>query len=91
MDMHNNNVGLAIGQELGQNASVDDVIAACDNALKDGKLIWIENNKLTAPAVFKLPAGQEAKVVGLNSYLRPTFKEVQTDLTGKITCHGFAI
>lgn len=84
MDMHNNNVGLIVGRGLGEKALVDDVIAACDNALKDGKLIWIVNNKLTAPAVYSIPGRTESKLVRTTLYSRPTLKEVLTDLDGDV-------
>lgn len=83
MDMHNNNVGLNIGRKLGPKATTDDVIAACDKALKDGELIWIVDKKLTKPAVYLEMGKYEEKLLGLDLYLRPTYKQVTTDLTGK--------
>ena len=88
MDMHNNNVGLSIGRALGEKATINEVKDACDKALKDSKLIWIQGGKLTAPAVYNIPGKSETKLLFEFLYSRPTVKEVQTDLTGKIVKTG---
>lgn len=54
MDMHNNEIGLQIGAPLGKNASEEKISAACDKALADGKLIWIERDKLTKSATYQV-------------------------------------
>jgi RHS repeat-associated protein len=94
MDMNNNNVGLEIGAKLGVGASDADILKACEAALSDGKLIYINNGKLTGPATFDVDAGVYTYQQTLHSfnwgwYVRHFWTQgtgtITTDLTGKFT------
>jgi hypothetical protein len=86
--MHNNNVGLTIGANLREDASFEDVCAACDEALESGKLIWIQNGMLTKPATYMVEDSWEWKsfstFVIISRYERRYYKTVTTDTTGKV-------
>lgn len=83
MDMHNNNVGLRIGRQLGPKATFEDVCAACDNALNDGSLIWIEGGQLTKPASYNAPGKLELTSKFPGTYGRPWYIPITTDRNGK--------
>jgi hypothetical protein len=88
MDMHNNKVGLTIGESLGMNASREDIIKEVDKALKDGRLIWIKDTDkgqvLTGKASYCLPRYkvEYGGFLWLDTDLLRDDEKVETDITG---------
>jgi len=83
MDMHNNNVGLQIGDKLGKGASDKDIIEACDKALQDGNLIFIEDGKLTKAATYQVITRYERVTHLFSIELKPVYTTVETNDVGK--------
>jgi hypothetical protein len=88
MDMSNNNVGLGIGKRLGRNATIAQVSAACDEALNDGRLIWIQDGHLTGPAVYYTHGLVQVDAGPNYVHNTPTYREVRTDLSGQVAHTG---
>ncbi len=80
---HNNNVGLEIGQKLGQGAEDDKIRDACEKALMDGTLIFIKDSKLTKPATYQVRVRYETTYPPSQIIMKPVYETVTTDEAGK--------
>jgi RHS repeat-associated protein len=81
MDMHNNNVGLQLGMEKG------DCAAACDRALREGKLVCIiagpdSSLRLTKPATYYVAPPRARNLSDAERFSTIRKQKVVTDLSG---------